>query len=636
MWYFVNGNSTPLDSSNWLGNMSHRIPFRPHTKKTRKKKLRYKFWKPLTTPFSPPHSSKIHNLSTHTLSKSEIKLLNLGLKFIPPSPPPTSTSILQEFHNLSRSLRLRHFFQDDSSAPHNPFKLPNPSWNPPTQYPPLEDILHKHLNLLTIKLHNTNLPTKHIPLHLLQALKSLKSNKHIIILPADKNVGVCVLNKQTYLDKALAHLSDTSTYKPVDTFPLEELLHRLKTLMNQHLGTLSLIEIKFILHKPSNEYRVPTMYFLPKVHKEPIGYRPICSYNGSLFEQTSKWLHHQLLPILLQQKQYLRDSFSLVQSLENLTTPPNSFIFSFDVESLYPSIPPKLGLLALKHLITPHFSKQKANLIYTLSALTLEYHFLKFNNQIYQQIKGTAMGSNFSVVYACLFLSYLENSNPSPHLFYFTRYIDDAFGVWTGTKTQLLDYLNFYSITTQNSIKLTIQTSLTKLPFLDLWINLANNNFNFNCFQKELNTYQYIPFTSTHPIHVKKSFLSNELKRYIIRESTAQGYLKMQQLFFKRLRARGYPTHFILNIFKKHPYSLRPTLLSNKTINQTPTPIIFKLKFTHQAPNLGIKETLTSLHLNLQEDPLLQHIPKPIICWTKSKNLHSSLVNTKNITIDPH
>ena len=446
---------------------------------------------------------------------------------------------------------------------------------------------------------------------------------------------MCVLDKQTYLEKALAHLSDTSTYKPVDKFPLEELLHRLNSLVYQNLGTLSLTEIKFILHKPSNQYRVPNMYFLPKVHKDPIGYRPICSYNGSLFEQTSKWLHHQLLPILLQQKQYLRDSFSLVQTLENITPPPNSFIFTFDVESLYPSIPPKLGLLALKHLIAPHFSKQKANLIYTLSALTLEYHFLSFNNQTYQQIKGTAMGSNFSVVYACLFLSFLENSNSSPHLFYFTRYIDDAFGVWTGTKAQLLEFLKFYSLATQNSIKLTIQTSLTKLPFLDLWINLGENKFSFNCFQKNLNTYQYIPFTSTHPIHVKKSFLANELKRYMIRESTSLGYSKMQQLFFNRLCARGYPHDFILDIFKKHPYSLRETLLSKVETKQKLTPIIFKLKYTHQSPTLGIKETLTNLHTNLLEDPTLEHIPKPMICWTKSKNLHSLLVNTKNLTIDP-
>ena len=174
------------------------------------------------------------------------------------------------------------------------------------------------------------------------------------------------------------------------------------------------------------------------------------------------------------------------------------------------------------------------------------------------------MGSNFSVVYACLFLSYLENSNPSSHIFYFTRYIDDSFGVWTCTKAQLLEFLQFYSLATQNCIKLKIQTSLTKLPFLDLWINLHKNRFSFNCFKKKHNTYQYIPFTSTHPIHVKRSFLSNELTRYMIRESTLLGYLKMQQLFFNRLRARGYPIHFILDIFKKHPYSLRQTLLSKK------------------------------------------------------------------------
>ena len=67
-------------------------------------------------------------------------------------------------------------------------------------------------------------------------------------------------------------------------------------------------------------------------------------------------------PHTLTTKQYLRDSFSLVQTLETLTPPPNSFIFTFDVKSVYPSILPKLGLLALKQLIVPHFSKQKLTL----------------------------------------------------------------------------------------------------------------------------------------------------------------------------------------------------------------------------------------------------------------------------------
>ena len=140
-------------------------------------------------------------------------------------------------------------------------------------------------------------------------------------------------------------------------------------------------------------------------------------------------LHYQLLPILLLQTQYLKDSHSLVQKLENLHA-PNSFIFSFDVESLYSNIRLKLGLEALCHIISPHFSLTKTSLIYTLSALILEYHFLTFDNQV----KGTTAGSNISVVYACLFLAYKENSQSTSQLFYFSRYIDNVFGVWTDTK----------------------------------------------------------------------------------------------------------------------------------------------------------------------------------------------------------
>ena len=77
-------------------------------------------------------------------------------------------------------------------------------------------------------------------------------------------------------------------------------------------------------------------------------------------------LHHQLLPMLLQ-KQNLKDSYTLITTSEKLHPPPNDFLFTFDVEALYRSIPPKLGLDALKKIITPHLTT-KTNLIYTLRA----------------------------------------------------------------------------------------------------------------------------------------------------------------------------------------------------------------------------------------------------------------------------
>ena len=103
-------------------------------------------------------------------------------------------------------------------------------------------------------------------------------------------MGVCVLDKDTYYEKAINHLSDTTTYRKVTHFPLEERLYRLNSIVQKNLGTLSFIEANYILHKPLKGYQVSNIYFLPKLHKTPIGFRPICSYNNSIFEQTSKWL----------------------------------------------------------------------------------------------------------------------------------------------------------------------------------------------------------------------------------------------------------------------------------------------------------------------------------------------------------
>lgn len=40
----------------------------------------------------------------------------------------------------------------------------------------------------------------------------------------------------------------------------------------------------------------------------------------------------------------------------------------------------------------------------SLVALVLNHHYLEFNGTYWRQMRGTVMGSNFAVAYACLFL----------------------------------------------------------------------------------------------------------------------------------------------------------------------------------------------------------------------------------------
>ena len=59
---------------------------------------------------------------------------------------------------------------------------------------------------------------------------------------------------------------------------------------------------------------------------------------------------------------------------------------------------------------------------------------------------GTTMGSNFAVVYVCLFLCFVENMQEHRiELRFFERYIADALGLWHGDKKDLLHFLDSYA-----------------------------------------------------------------------------------------------------------------------------------------------------------------------------------------------
>jgi hypothetical protein len=107
-------------------------------------------------------------------------------------------------------------------------------------------------------------------------------------------------------------------------------------------------------------------------------------------------------------------------------------LFTFDVESLYPSIPTTKRLATLHNAISPYFPVHRINLILTIVELILRNNYLSSKDLTWLQVKGTAMGSNFDAVYACLFLAEIEDNNPSfktNELVLYKRYIDDAFGI---------------------------------------------------------------------------------------------------------------------------------------------------------------------------------------------------------------
>ena len=115
------------------------------------------------------------------------------------------------------------------------------------------------------------------------------------------------------------------------------------------------------------------------------------------------------------------------------------------------------------------------------SFATTQSHFL-FNDFIYDQIDGVAMGSPLAPILANLFMGYhekswLENYKDSKISIY-RRYVDDIFCLFDNEHDAMLffDYINAQ----HPNIKFTHEKQLNgKLPFLDVLVDNSSNICHF-------------------------------------------------------------------------------------------------------------------------------------------------------------
>ena len=68
-----------------------------------------------------------------------------------------------------------------------------------------------------------------------------------------------------------------------------------------------------------------------------------------------------------------------------------------------------------------------------MAEFVLKNNFFKFNEKLFQQLAGTAIGTKFAPPYACIFMdwleeAFLETENKKPWAYF--RYIDDIFIIW--------------------------------------------------------------------------------------------------------------------------------------------------------------------------------------------------------------
>ena len=92
---------------------------------------------------------------------------------------------------------------------------------------------------------------------------------------------------------------------------------------------------------------------------------------------------------------YIKDSGGFLKKIKNFgALPENAILVTVDVVFLYPSIPHETGLQALEEALENRNHKQiSTDKLVKMAQFVLKNNFYEFNNDAFQQISVTAIGT---------------------------------------------------------------------------------------------------------------------------------------------------------------------------------------------------------------------------------------------------
>ena len=250
-------------------------------------------------------------------------------------------------------------------------------------------------------IHKAKPPKRNITRKQSTSLKSLQQNEKIIILPADKGRATFVLDKEDYIKKCNEHLI-SGPYTKLKKDPTSSIVSKVTKKLIE-LRDNNLIEPQEYFKLKPRGTQPPRFYRLPKIHKDRTPMRPIVSYTGMPLYEISKYITNILKPYGKLKEQHTHSSKSFSAFICQQKIKPDEIMVSFDVTSLYTTIPIDQVLLIIRDLLE-HDEKLadrtllSSRQILDLLDILLHTAYFKFNGDFYQQTDGAAMRSPTSAI----------------------------------------------------------------------------------------------------------------------------------------------------------------------------------------------------------------------------------------------
>ena len=373
----------------------------------------------------------------------------------------------------------------------------------------------------------------------LSAIKSLRTNDDILITKPDKGSGVVVLQKANYIRKMELILQDNTKFKFIGPVKHHDNTAKLESKIQRRLLQLKKDELLppsiYESIRPSGSQR-PRMYGLPKTHKKDVPLRPILSMTGSAQHSLAKWPSTIFNPVIkLYSSNCIQDSFTFAKTIRHFNLPPSSFLCSFDISSLFTNVPLNetiqicADVLYDSELTAPCFPRDVFVDLMHMATSSVEF---SFNDLIYQQVDGVAMGSPLGPALANIFVGFYElllfDKVKKPLLYF--RYVDDTFAIFhceSDCNTFLRELNNLHP-----SLKFTFEKELNdSLAFLDVSVERLDYKLIRSVFRKPTFTGHYLKWNSFSPAKRKINLISTLVHRALMICSKSKLNAELDNIF---------------------------------------------------------------------------------------------------------
>ena len=217
----------------------------------------------------------------------------------------------------------------------------------------------------------------------------------------------------------------------------------------------------------------------------------------------------------------MRDSFTFADASHSLKDSNNLLMCSFDISSLFTNVPLEETINICADALycddsDPQPFISKAVFIELMKSATSGVEF-SFNDIIYNQTDGVAMGSPLGPALVNIFVGFYEEklffqiSKPSSYF----RYVDDTFAIFRNEE----ESENFFNKLNclHPSLKFTFEKEKSNyLPFLDVNVERTVTGFETSVYRKPTFTGQYLRWESFSPTKQKTNLISTLVHRALM------------------------------------------------------------------------------------------------------------------------